>query len=374
MLGDSVGTGPAGSSEIWTKVLQGEKLEKPDLVALGRAVKDETKAGRFLFAITPRFFDSTNDKILKRIAVSWLKQQNYGVAEHILGLSSKKTIKEGLKALEVNPKAQLLNFSPPDLAIIPDSQEIAEAIACDLEKKEAKAEEAFKRVEKAPAKPEEAPKKLEKAPKPEPKPLSLDKGRSFKSRISDQYTIRTSVGDGNCLFDSCLEGNKRKPQELRQQTYAYMRANRSAFEGDVRTLLMDDLLTLTDSSVSAFEKQRLMAGVTPQIANIYENLTAVHAQDQETYDIMLESWLYGDAFDDYCNAMSSSKGYGTLVEIRALSESSERPIRVYSPIYESQEGVGYIDVPIGAAFDPNTTLCLLYHADYKHYERLYPKN
>lgn len=188
--------------------------------------------------------------------------------------------------------------------------------------------------------------------------------------IEHGWAVREAVDDGDCLFGSCFDEGRMTPEKLREGIFDHMEKHRLDYIEDLRNVLREDVDEIA-GELDAHRRETKLGKLPDTIQAAMRELTELRAnQGSEAYEAAREAWLEGTAFDDYIFGMKFSKNYPGLLEVRALAEVLQRPIRVFT------KDLGIMDaVPAGSDIscdDPNA-ISIVYDAGRKHFDRFVPR-
>ncbi len=333
------------SSDPWDILFTGKALNDSQMEDVGREIFYQTKLGSFLSRFIPRFLQDalTPNLICRRMAANWINTHNDEILKVRFDLApdvNVTTYKQILQNDGWQLKRQLLVFADDDV-IGPKERPIVIAPAV---------------VHKAP---QEILSGLPQQP------------TDFVDRIctENQFTIRKSIDNGNCLFASCLDEDE-DPAFFREQIYEWITAHIADYNDDIQVYLSADIDAATDPKENLHEREKMIAKLPQNLQTIYRKLDSVRELQPSEYGNKLEDWLDGSAINDYIKGMKNSRAYPAEIECRAIAEYLERPICIYNPLYQNADGSGgFLRIEPSSHSDAEP-INILYNPDMKHYDRL----
>lgn len=249
---------------------------------------------------------------------------------------------------------------------------------------------------------------------------------SFKKPEEDKFTLelkgmglnkKTVPADGNCLFHAVLEAIKPMDEvapevktmdvlEFRKAVYDHMTANIENYSELIRLQLEDDMHDMAKAKDREFElkSSTIAEAMLPQYIHVREQFlklkedlgedatliglweTRKELREQDLADLPetsreliktqfekrkpimenLNNWLITEGNESYLNAMGESKAYADMLEIGAIHDFIQVPIRVYSEKYDNN----YLDAKGTYPEERSKAVHLLRPKNYPHYDAL----
>lgn len=168
----------------------------------------------------------------------------------------------------------------------------------------------------------------------------------------NSLSIRPSIDDGNCLFDSCLGQNDSKtPEQVRAEYYDFLMQDKEQYKQEFVYFITSELVDYHQAD--AHTRETILAKIPESFRQRYRD----YADDQNS----VSGWLQNAAFDAYIEAMRGTKHYPAMWEMRPLAEHLQRPICLVMQIANPQK---FNESSAGEE------IIILYNHNRKHFDRL----